>query len=394
MPSASFAAATLIQRFGLVGVPSAPGPFGALAPVRAHVDDSLLRMARDAAPPEKLHVLLAPLQLEVEAFLQAGGKRLRAIALLSAYTAWADRRDRDEQALTAAAAIELLHAFMLAHDDLVDRSNTRRGEPTLHRRLGRVAAANPESTLGDDLSLIAGDLLHAQAHRVMALTPWPADRAQRLLGEWFEMVMATGFGQWADTLNDGAALARLDASDILAVAEAKTAHYTLAGPMCFGAILAGAPAAAVEALGTYGRALGTAFQIRDDLMDLCDPLRLGKETADDLGRGRISVPLAIALERSHPADAERLRALCSGDDTGSLHARRAWVLQLVEKTEAIAAAQDLVDVRVADALRAIEALDTPQVELWRLIAASITADARPAVAARVSSPIPLRAAAR
>ena len=204
----------LVQRFGIRGrarsAASGMGWLGALSPVRLAVDEAIVRQVRAHAPPEGLQSMLAALQLEVEKFLGCGGKRLRAVALLSAYTAWArEDADADELAIDAAAAIEVLHGFMLAHDDIVDRRAWRRGEPTLHVRLAATAAGDRSSPLGGDLALIAGDILVAQANRHMMLAPWPEAARGGILEDWCSMVIDTGYGQWADTLNDSASLLRL-----------------------------------------------------------------------------------------------------------------------------------------------------------------------------------------
>lgn len=390
--------ARLNARFGLRnGPPVARGAhwLAALGPVRTLVDEAILRNVREMAPPDRLQALLAPLQMEMESFLGHGGKRVRAIALLSAYQAWAGQRGEegvahaDALALDAAAAIEILHGFMLAHDDIVDRSSQRRGAPTLHVRLAALCAGDREAPLGTDLALIAGDILFGHANRVMMTADWPVHARAGIATDWCQMILETGYGQWADTLNDAAALHRLTARQVLDVARAKTALYTLAGPMRIGARLAGAPESAITALTRYGVALGTAFQIRDDLLDLCDGKSLGKDFADDLRRGRISVPLAVALERAVGSDKERLLALCSGDEGVSVAARRAWVLQLVHRTDALEATRMLLDEEVDEALDAIEDLRVPEAELWRGLAASIRKEAQ----GTMDVPAPMPAAA-
>lgn len=376
---------TLCRRFGIearCGGTETAGPFAGLASVRVALDEAIERLVRAHAPPDALQPAIAPLQLEMERFLANGGKRLRAIALLSAYVAWRPEPCpwRDALALDAAATIEVLHGFMLAHDDVVDQSTQRRGAPTLHRRLAQVAAGDAEAELGADLALIAGDILHALANRVMFTSPWPEDVRGGLLADWCAMVLDTGYGQWADTLNDRQAKRPLTPRQVLEVARAKTAWYTLAGPMRLGARLGGASEADLARLDRFGGALGTAFQFRDDLIDLCDGRRLGKEFADDLRRGRVSVPVAVALERCSPAERDRLRALCSGEDGASLAARRAWVLQLLERTDALEATCEHLEAEVHVALDAISPYSFPQADFWRKLAASIAGEARSALA--------------
>jgi geranylgeranyl diphosphate synthase type I len=201
------------------------------------------------------------------------------------------------------------------------------------------------------------------------------------------MVLDTGYGQWADTLNDSSSLLRLTSKQILEIARTKTALYTLAGPMRIGARLAGASPGAIAALTRYGTALGTAFQIRDDLIDICDGRSLGKDFADDLRRGRISVPIAVALERASGSDRDRLRALCSGDEGVSVSARRSWVLQLLDRTDALAATQRMMNDEVDAAVSALAGLDTPQALLWKKLALSISEEAGRALDRSTLAPV-------
>jgi geranylgeranyl diphosphate synthase type I len=192
--------------------------------------------------------------------------------------------------LRACAALELLHAFALIHDDLMDNSETRRGRPALHREIagqhrGHGWAGHPDS-YGRAMALLTGDLAFAIAGRLAAALPTPA------LTVWSGMVDELVLGQFTDL----AGAARQDRS--LEVARTttllKSGRYTVTGPLRLGAALTGAPQLAAE-LTRYGDLVGEAFQLRDDLLGVFgDPRRTGKPVGDDLTCGKPTQLLAYA----------------------------------------------------------------------------------------------------
>ncbi len=196
----------------------------------------------------------------------------------------------------AAAALELLHAFALIHDDLMDGSDTRRGRPALHRELSRQHrahgwAGDPDG-YGRSMALLTGDLAFAVASRIAAELPGPALRA------WREMVDELVIGQFLDL----AGTARQDRS--VAVARTttllKSGRYTVTGPLRLGAVLGGLPELP-PGLSRYGDLVGEAFQLSDDLLGVFgDPRRSGKPVGDDLASGKPTQLLARAADLLPP----------------------------------------------------------------------------------------------
>lgn len=195
----------------------------------------------------------------------------------------------DPLLLRAGAALELLHAFALIHDDLMDNSATRRGRPALHREIagqhrGRGWAGHSDS-YGRAMALLTGDLAFAIAGRLAAELPAPARTV------WSGMVDELVLGQFTDL----AGAARQDRS--LEVARTttllKSGRYTVTGPLRLGAALTGAQLPAD--LTRYGDLVGEAFQLRDDLLGVFgDPRRTGKPVGDDLTCGKPTQLLAYA----------------------------------------------------------------------------------------------------
>jgi geranylgeranyl diphosphate synthase type I len=198
--------------------------------------------------------------------------------------------------LRAAAALELLHAFALIHDDLMDGSDTRRGRPALHREIsGQHRAhgwAGDPDGYGRAMALLTGDLAFAVASRIAAGLPG------RALSVWREMVDELVIGQFLDL----AGAARQDRSGEVARTTTllKSGRYTVTGPLRLGAVLAGLPELPLG-LSRYGDLVGEAFQLSDDLLGVFgDPLRAGKPVGDDLASGKPTQLLACAAELLPP----------------------------------------------------------------------------------------------
>ena len=299
----------------------------------------------------------------------AGGKRLRAAFC---YWGWRGAGGAgDEGIFTAAAALELLHAGALVHDDLLDDSDTRRGQPAPHRRFAaRHAAAGwhgSAAAFGRGAAILLGDLLLAWADELFyasGLPPAALSRARPVLDLMRTEVLA---GQYLDLLEQAAG--RGDAASALRVARYKTAKYTIERPLHLGAALAGPgePDPRVIAGYTgYGLTLGVAFQLRDDVLGVFgDPERTGKPAGDDIREGKRTVLVAIARDKAASAGRQALDRLLGNpalDEAGVAEFRL-----LLEETGALAECELMISQYVAEALAALEM--TP-----------VTAEARAALA--------------
>ena len=220
------------------------------------------------------------------------GKRLRPLMCHWGWAAaWGSSRGGRHDVVTICAALELVHLFALVHDDVMDRSDSRRGRPTVHVQAARAlvdahGAGDPE-LFGDSIAILFGDLVHTEAWDLAgALGP-------SLRRAWCDMLRELVHGQLLDIT--GAAARRRDVESARMVARLKSGAYTVQRPLQLGALAAGADAAALGALGRYGEHLGEAFAIRDDILGVWgDPNRTGKPVGDDLLSGKPTVLLAEA----------------------------------------------------------------------------------------------------
>jgi len=221
------------------------------------------------------------------------GKLLRPrLCLLSCRAVGGDPRD----ALPLAAAIQLIHDFSLIHDDIQDQSDTRRGRPTVWKLWGLAQGINT----GDGMFTVA----HLSLHR-LALTSLPAATILDVLRRFDETILTICEGQFLDLSYEGNL--EIDEAAYLAMIERKTAAL-IAASAELGALVGGADEETIQALFDFGRALGLAFQIEDDVLGIWgDPAVTGKPFAADLYRRKLSLPVIHALTTS--PDRERLMNL-------------------------------------------------------------------------------------
>ncbi|WP_375295203.1 polyprenyl synthetase family protein [Paenibacillus sp.] len=240
----------------------------------------------------------APLRESMAYSLLAGGKRLRpAFALAAAEAAGGE----PAEALPAACAVELIHTYSLIHDDLpaMDDDDFRRGRPTNHK------------VFGEAMAILAGDALLTHAFHVLATMPerFPrvsASAALRIVKELAAYAGAPGMvgGQAADMLGEQGetTLTQLEYIHLH-----KTSDLVVAS-LRAGAIVAGANEEQLAALTVYGRSIGLAFQIQDDILDLIgDASKLGKSTQSDVAQGKVTYPYLVGLAASK-AKVEELTA--------------------------------------------------------------------------------------
>ncbi len=233
-----------------------------------------------------------------------GGKRLRP---LFAYWGWRSARDDVADALVgAAASLELLHCCALVHDDLMDRSDTRRGHPSAHSAFSTLHRANawtgdPE-IFGAAGAILLGDLLLSWADAVFARAGLGAP-ARAVYDDMRQLVMA---GQYLDVQVQ--ARGEFSPADALRVIAFKTSKYTVEGPLHLGAAAAQATPEVFAALSAYAAPIGEAFQLRDDVLGVWgDPIETGKPAGDDLREGKRTLLVALAMERATSEQSTLLR---------------------------------------------------------------------------------------
>lgn len=269
---------------------------------------------------ERLHSEVILIRQVAEYIIGGGGKRLRpALVLLSAGALGY----RGSAHHTLAAVVEFIHTATLLHDDVVDESALRRGRPTANTLFGNAA------------SVLVGDFVYSRAFQMMVNVD--DIRVLRVLADATNVIAEGEVLQLMNCHN-----ADIDEESYLQVIRYKTAKlFEAAGRL--GALVAGAPAAAEEAMATYGSHLGTAFQLIDDVLDYSGEAGvIGKNIGDDLAEGKATLPLIRVMHHGAPEEAELVRrAVASGglDDLASVMAaiRRSGALDYTRRQAEIEA---------------------------------------------------------
>ncbi|MFT4201466.1 polyprenyl synthetase family protein, partial [Gordonia sp. (in: high G+C Gram-positive bacteria)] len=269
--------------------------------------------------------------------------------------------DTEAAIVDLGAALELVQACALVHDDIIDASQTRRGRPTVHRVFGERHRSGrwqgDADRFGESVAILVGDLALAWADDLVAPLP------SRIAPVWRTMRTEVLAGQLLDITGE----ARRDESLAAAerVIEYKTAGYTVTRPLELGAVLGGADEPLIAQLRAIGLSLGTAFQLRDDLLGVYgDPVLTGKPSGDDLITGKRTVLIAEGVARADAGQAARLRALLGTplNDDGLARART-----ILTDTGAQAAVEDRIESELAAALTGIAALPTSEAARGRLV---------------------------
>lgn len=322
------------------------------APLQRLIEDAL-QQSLNIEDERGLDVLWTEASEQVRRYALRPAKRLRPSLVVAGYRLARQGREVPAGVWRFAAGLELLHTFLLIHDDVADRAELRRGGPALHRVLA-------PGKLGEDLSIIMGDHLFARALELMLGAGVP--RASEVTQWFLSVCRQTAVGQFLDLQLSSRPLGEVTLFQALKVAHLKTARYGFVAPLVCGAQLAGASPELIEALERAGRHAGLAFQLRDDLIGMFgDPNVSGKSADGDIAEGKRTFPVIAAYVRATEEGREELEALWSdtraprNEDT-VLRARA-----LIERFGGRAATQRAIDRHTRTATRALEQL--PQGEV-------------------------------
>jgi geranylgeranyl diphosphate synthase, type I len=336
--------------------PRSPAP-PSLSALATRVDERLARLLADEIARWQVldPVLVEPLRA-LQRLVDAGGKRLRPAFCHWAFVGAGGDGD-DPRVIDAGAAFEMLHAFALVHDDVMDGSDTRRGKRTAHLAFAddhRAAGWRGEDRrFGEGAAILIGDLAHVYADQLLGDVP--AD----VWSVWNELRLELNVGQYLDLL--GTARADRDRALAHRIARYKSGKYTIERPLHVGAALAGRLADLRDPLSAYGDPLGEAFQLRDDVLGAFgDPERTGKPVGQDLREGKPTPLLAIAAEQAPAGVAPLLDGV---GDPGLTDGDVAAIQQVLIESGALEVVEQLIDALTGRAIDAIEAAD-------------VTADAR------------------
>lgn len=321
-----------------------------LSRVGAHLGSRLEEESRRWSSTE----LPDPAFSAIKDLVSNGGKRVRPSFVALGWAAAMGAAD-SEMPVVLGAAVELLHVSALLHDDVVDASTTRRGAPTAH-----IAAAmghrdkgwnGDAEAYGLGVAVLAGDLAAAIADEMVAVMS-AATRAQ-----WQQMKTEVAVGQVLDHV--ATARATRDEAIALEVVRLKTSQYTVVRPLLMGATQAQETfdSALADGLAAYGRAVGEAFQLRDDVLGVFgDEKTTGKPVGNDLREGKPTLLIANAHARASGEQRRALDRIGAVDLTDDDIAR---ITSILRETGALAGVEERIEERTREAREILSGMSIP-----------------------------------
>ncbi len=222
----------------------------------------------------------------------AGGKRLRGTLVKLGYEIGEDHLGGE--IIKVGAAYEIFQTAILAHDDIIDQSDLRRGKPTIYKQLGG-------GHYGISQTIALADIGFFLTVRLISEANFPEDRKNRAISAFAQTVINTGLGEVLDVELPHLKGDRVD-KEVIIIHKLKTAYYTIIDPLQLGAILAGGSQKLLNNLEEFGENLGIAFQVQDDILGVFgDEKTLGKSATSDIEEGKNTLLITQAAKLANPS---------------------------------------------------------------------------------------------
>jgi len=235
--------------------------------------------------------------LNVIDYNMRGGKRIRPVTIVFAYKCFNDLDE--EEIIKAAISLELMQAYLLIHDDIMDKSDLRRGGETIHKIYGKE-----NEDFGINMAILAGDLCASYTYDSIIESGFPDKEKSNAIKYLGWIINREIYGQTLDIIPG---FDKLSEDDVFKIYELKTATYTVQGPVYLGCVLSDAPNEKIQKLQEYSKNLGIAFQIQDDLNGIfTDVEKLGKPNDSDIKEGKKTLIIVKTLELCSDLDKEFL----------------------------------------------------------------------------------------
>ncbi len=292
----------------------------------------------------------------IKDYTMAGGKRIRPAFLYFAYLA-AGGKDV-EKILEASMSIELLHSFLLIHDDIIDRDPSRHGVDTIHERFKKVGkkyrVGKDHEHFGNSMAMMTGDMTAAMASEIIFNSKFSADDIIRALDKLQDIVFVTVPGEMLDVIMQYSGAATEES--ILKMYEGKTARYTFEGPLHLGCLLAGGDIRMLEHFSDYALPLGKAFQIQDDILGVFgSEKKIGKPVGSDIIEGKQTIIIVKALEIGSSEQKAIIRKYFK--KTNLSRKELETLREIIAKTGSLKYSQDLAAGLINEAKNALDRME-------------------------------------
>ncbi len=300
--------------------------------------------------------LMADAVKYVKQTVLAGGKRLRPAFMYYGYLAAGG--EEKEKILRTSVSIELVHTFLLIHDDIIDRDKKRHGMDTVNFRYEKIGKKffkkNDFEHFGNSMALIIGDMIGALGNQIIFDSQFEAKDIMRALSKLQSIISLTVIGQAQDIYIGYRNRARED--QVLEMYGNKTAKYTIEGPLQLGAILGGADREIMDGLSSYALPLGIAFQIQDDILGIFgSEKKIGKRVGADIAEGKQTLLIVKAKEKAGPPQKKKLENILGKKDLTAQNISD--FRKVIKDTGALDYARAMAQRLVAEAKEAAEKLN-------------------------------------
>ncbi|MDD5077938.1 MAG: polyprenyl synthetase family protein, partial [Candidatus Omnitrophica bacterium] len=280
-----------------------------------------------------LKTLSPELYGNIKEFACRPGKRVRPVLFCIGYLGFSKKTPPG--LYRSALSLELLHDFMLVHDDIIDKSDTRRGRPAMHTLLKKSLGGNKKICFdGEDLAIVAGDVMYAMALDAFLAVREEAARKEKTFRKLFLAALYTGSGEFIELMLGAKPIERIAQREIYKVYDYKTANYTFASPLTMGATLAGAKPSQIKKLYSYGMLLGRAFQIQDDIIGVFGKIKeTGKSNLTDIKEAKRTILIWYAFNHAEKKDKNLIKKVMENKTDGNPELLK--VRAIIEKTGAL-----------------------------------------------------------
>ncbi len=325
--------------------------------IKTRIEKELRDYAETIDKTYSLNKLSPVLSENIKEFICRSGKRIRPILFCIGYLGFSKKTPPG--LYRSALSLELLHDFLLVHDDIIDKSSMRRGKPSMHTRLKRYLSGNKKVKFsGEDLAIVAGDVIYALALDAFLTVKENPLRKEAALRKLIQAALYTASGEFIELLLGIKPIEKVSREDIYKIYDYKTARYTFAAPLTIGATLAGAKTSQIKKLYAYGMLLGRAFQIKDDIIGtLGEEKETGKSNITDIKEAKRTLLIWYAFGKASRASRKEkltLKRILEGKfvkDSGLIKIR-----EIIAKSGALVYAQNQIKYLYAKAVNQIDSL--------------------------------------
>lgn len=251
----------------------------------------------------------------IRKYIKGRGKRLRPVLFVLSYQGY-EKNSFNPSIYRGALGMELMHLFALIHDDIIDRTDERRGAPSLYKMFeNHLQKQKCDNARGDDFAMVAGDIIYSLGLESFMSMDFQSDLKSGAMQYLLQTAVRTGGGEIMELYSSGRDIDLMQRQEISEVYDFKSSWYTFICPLVLGAMLGGAGQKELDLLGKYGKYMGYAFQMKDDLLDLQDKYETkGRKSFDDIRGRKRTLLLWYAFQNASEPDRKTLDQIFSSPE--------------------------------------------------------------------------------